>query len=177
MGLDITAYSKLETPDPLVRKVLDKLLLTDNREEVFEFSERHIASPDNWIGDMQPGKYYETSKTETFDFRAGSYSVYNTYRKMISECFLDATQNEVWDNEKKFEGKPFYEQVNFSDCEGFIGPEVSAKLAGDYKKGRDKWYEYLRESGETQIEYYMSKYDQWTKAFELASDGGFVWFC
>ena len=177
MGLDITAYSKLESVDPLVQKVRQRLLVQDDEDEIYEFTPSHISSPNNRIGDMKPGKYYVTPATVTLDFRAGSYSGYNTYRKMISECFLDTTQNEVWDNEKKFEGKPFYEQVNFSDCEGFIGPEASAKLAVDYKEGRDQWYEYLRESGETQIEYYMSKYDQWTKAFELASDGGFVWFC
>jgi hypothetical protein len=176
MGLDITAYSKLEILDPRVQRARERLFIPQD-DPVYEFTDHHVNSPNNWMRDMKPGKYYETPDTETLDFRAGSYSGYNAYRKMISECFLGVTQDEVWNNEKQYEGKPFYEQVNFSDCEGFIGPEVSAKLAKDYKEGRTQWYEYLRESGENRIEYYMSRYDLWTEAFELASDDGFVWFC
>ena len=177
MGLDITAYSKLQVLTPEEIKASERSIgvRVDFGEEVITLSDSQIKSPNNWIRDMSPGTYYQSPKTEEYSFRAGSYSGYGTYRKMLSECFLGARPEEVWRNESVYRGQPFYEQVNFSDCEGFIGPEFSAKLAEDYEEGRDQWYEYLKESGE-EIEYYMARYDNWTKAFQVASDDGFVWY-
>jgi hypothetical protein len=180
MGLDITAFSKLQVLTPEETKAAERSIgvQIDLGESVYHFTERDIKSPNNWIRDMSPGTYYESAETREYDFRAGSYSGYGAYRRMLSECFLGASPEEVWRNQSIYRGQPFYEQVNFSDCEGFIGPEFSAKLAEDYEEGRDQWYEYLKESGEapSEIEYYMARYDNWTKAFKVASEGGFVWF-
>ena len=33
---------------------------------------------------------------------------------------------------------PFWELINFSDCEGVIGPKTSAKLAGDFAAFQEK---------------------------------------
>jgi|LakMenEpi03Aug12_release.lakeMendotaPanAssembly.Ray.scaffolds.fasta_scaffold13684_9 hypothetical protein len=180
MGLDITAFSKLQVLTPEEVKAAERSVgvQIDLGESVYHFTQRDINSPDNWIRDMVPGTYYQSPKTEEYDFKAGSYSGYSAYRRMLSECFLGALPEEVWSNQSIYRGQPFYEQVNFSDCEGFIGPEFSAKLAEDYEEGRDQWYEYLKESGEgaNWVELHMARYDNWTKAFKVASDGGFVWF-
>lgn len=182
MGLDITAYSKLQVLTPEEIKASERSIgvLVDFGEEVITLSDSQIKSPNNQIRDMAPGTYYRSAETEEYDFRAGSYSGYGAYRKMLSECFLGARPEEVWRNESVYRGQPFFEQVNFSDCEGFIGPEVSAKLHEDYEEGRDQWYEFLKElyaGDEDGIKWrMMSIYDNWTKAFEVASDDGFVWY-
>jgi hypothetical protein len=181
MGLDISAYSKLTSVDHEFLKIRERVpgVFSQLGEEIYDITKSMIDSPNNWIQDMEPGSYYESADTEVLDFRAGSYSGYNEYRKLLSECFLGVQPNELWTNERRYEGKPFYEQINFSDCEGFIGPKVSAKLHEDYKKGRDQWYEFLRESfggGVEEIKWRMDQYDNWTKAFGIAADGGLVWY-
>lgn len=177
MGLDITAYSKLQVLTPKEIKASERSIgvRVDFGEEVITLSDSQIKSPNNWIRDMSPGTYYQSPETEEYSFGAGSYSGYGTYRKMLAECFLGVTPEGVWKNESVYKGQPFFEQVNFSDCDGFIGPEVSAKLHEDYNAGRNEWYDYLVESGE-EVEYYMPRYDNWTKAFKVASDEGFVWY-
>lgn len=181
MGLDITAYSKLKTVDSEFLKIRERIpgVFGKLGEEVYEFTKSMVDSPNNWIQDMEPGTCYQSKDTVEFDFRAGSYGGYNDYRNKLSECFLNVQSNEVWTNERRYEGKPFYEQINFSDCEGFIGPKVSAKLHEDYKRGRDQWYEFLKElyaGDDEEIKWGMAIYDNWTKAFGIASDEGLVWF-
>jgi len=182
MGLDITAYSNLRAIDPEFERIRDRVpgVFGQLGEETCTFTQAQVDSPNNWISDMDPGTYYETPETEVLDFRAGSYSGYNDYRRMLSECFLNVPPDNVWANERAYIDKPFYEQINFSDCEGFIGPKVSAKLFEDYKKGRAKWEAFLKDSfGSDQEEksWRLNLYDKWTRAFELAADDGIVWFC
>jgi hypothetical protein len=179
MGLDITALSKIRVEDHNMIKLKELLSMpVEEEKELYTFTENQIGSANNWIKDMEPGRYFKTEETEEFDFRAGSYSGYGEYRMLISECFLGVTPRLVWENPKKYEGMPFYEQVDFSDCEGFIGPAVSAKLAKDYREGKDQWIDYIRSKFDGMVNYdhYIQKYDAWTKAFELASDNGIVWF-
>ena len=183
MGLDISAYSYLRQKEVFtdanrnIQRFAERSLpQIRSEEELINITKSMIDRPDQYrVQDMQEGPYYETIRTKEFNFRAGSYSGYNTYRKMLSECFLGVTQDEVWANESQYEGKPFYEQVNFSDCEGFIGPEVSAKLAKDYRDGRARWLEYLNGRMED-VGYYIEVYDKWTRAFELASQDGVLCF-
>lgn len=63
---------------------------------------------------------------------------------------------------------PFSEQINFSDCEGTIGPVVSAKLAKDYAE--------FAEKAEAVDGYFWEKYQEWQVAFQLAADNGAVKF-
>jgi len=93
MGLDITAYSKLQVLTPEETKAAERSVgvQIDLGESVYHFTDRDIKSPNNWIRDMSPGTYYQSPKTEEYSFRAGSYSGYGTYRRMLAECFLGAS--------------------------------------------------------------------------------------
>ena len=106
--------------------------------------------------------YYRVA--ETFGFRAGSYSGFNTWRNELAQLTGAASAQEVWG--RGAQPGPFVELINFSDCEGCIGPLTSAKLAADFAAFQDKvghgWF------GE--------QYARWRKAFEMAADGGFVEF-
>lgn len=175
MGLDISAYSKMA-------RVQDEVAATMNEDQIFEMDCVIITDghkKDSRIDDMQSGFYTPDEGSECHDFRAGSYSGYNDYRNKLAECFLNASDRVVWANPDLFEGKPFYEQVDFSDCEGYMGPLVSAKLHQDYVNGREQWVKWLNESGQSEdnVEWYLTRYDHWTKAFGLAADGGILRFC
>jgi hypothetical protein len=72
------------------------------------------------------------------------------------------------DEDGSIKVKPFYELINFSDCEGIIGPEVSTKLYNDFVK-----FEVVAKNEE---EYFYRKYKDWMKAFKVASNKGVVSF-
>jgi len=114
------------------------------------------------------------------DFRAGSYSSYSAWREQLAILagYPEGTSREedrefrhslsAWNNAEKTKGLPFWELIDFSDCEGTIGPVVSAKLAKDFAEQQPK--------ADAIGGYFLEKYNQWRHAFELASDGGAVVF-
>ena len=63
---------------------------------------------------------------------------------------------------------PFYELINFTDCDGTIGPEVAAKLARDFAE----WDERAQVVGG---EWYEA-YAEWRRCFEFAAHTGAVRF-
>ncbi|WP_416186824.1 DNA cytosine methyltransferase [Enterobacter roggenkampii] len=63
---------------------------------------------------------------------------------------------------------PFYELINFSDCEGFIGTAVATKLLADFKTFHDK----AEEIGDR----FFEQYKHWQSAMEMASSNGCISF-
>jgi hypothetical protein len=186
MGLDITAYSNIkfsEEQDP------------DNYDNIRVW--KNSRFPNHC--ELEEGSYEETPLTEAHHFRAGSYSGYNRFRDILAQCTLGVTAEAVWADDLKYGDRPFYNLINFSDCDGIIGPKYSAKLYRDFVDNRERFERNLRQeidfTKETQdplalepefildieldegsIEYYIELYDHWTRAFELAKDDGLVQF-
>lgn len=184
MGLDISAYSEIQ---------------------IVKFSKRHSDSRydkgwhDGIINphfphavplEMRPHNYIvfdlaEGSKSYTFS--AGSYSGYGLFRSTLAGAFLGTKdlymardeENGDWDLVHNSEGKPFYEMINFSDCDGvFLGP-VCEKLYNDFKANREHYTFALSENNPYpawEVSYFMRKYDDFTKAFNLARQNGIVVF-
>lgn len=111
---------------------------------------------------------YKVNGTST-GFRAGSYSGYNIWREQLSKAILGVDPLVVWNNLDNFKGAPFVELINFSDCEGYIGPIVSTKLLADFKQ---HWTDFSALADT----YSGAKYNDWLEGFELAADNGFVEF-
>jgi hypothetical protein len=115
--------------------------------------------------------------TQSHGFRAGSYSGYNWWREQLSKFGLDRTPESVWSN-KRLAGSPFVELIDFSDCEGSIGPQTSAKLFDDFLAYEDQvagWAQHAIPE-EDNRSYFVETYADWQRAFELAADFGFVIF-
>lgn len=119
----------------------------------------------------QPESVIETDEDwpSSGSFRAGSYSGYNEWRRMLCIAVLGVQPEEVWANQEKYEGRPFNELICFSDCEGTRNAEVSKKLAKDFEEFRNR-------ACNGQDEYFIEKYNEWAKAFKIASNNGFVVF-
>lgn len=167
MGLDITAASKIELiPDAPVD--LDAFHIGANPDE---FADRADG--------LKPGLYRSHAE---LNFRAGSYSGYNAWREQLAELagypaqpanFGDAVRGRppkehsagAW----SATSGPFWELINFSDCEGVIGPRTSAKLAKDFADHQAK-------ADAHPDEWFRDLYAMWRRAFELASDAGAVDF-
>jgi hypothetical protein len=173
MGLDITAYSK-------VRKLQDLPRLEDGDIDWDEIGDEKIivtANPDfhERAEGIEEGLY--ACDGEKHCFRAGSYGGYNTFRNMLAQVGMGAADFEVWGQPGTYSGEPFFELVNFSDCEGMIGPKTCAKLYQDFLSLKDTFYAQMDAGGdESYAEYYKQKYEDWTEAFRIGQDAGFVDF-
>ena len=169
MGLDIVAYRQL-TPIQCARY-----------DECWK-EHAHIRSN----GENFPGRDEGVARgcheyAEEFCFHAGSYSGYNHWRERLAELAeypLVAHPGEHHKGEEsraaaawsgKVSSGPFYELIDFSDCEGTIGPIVAKKLAADFAL-------YQERANAREDEYWRERYADWSKAFEMAADGGAVCF-
>lgn len=166
MGLDITAYEKLT----YVRPYTDGEDVSYPDEVGLYYACRvdceHCAAA---AGRTQPGVY--TIDGERQDFRAGSYSGYNFWRRKLAEL-VGVTDKGVWDGTET--APAFGELINFSDCEGYIGPDVSSKLAQDFADWQGRAEEFSQGLGSFDGQYWIERYNEWRKAFELASTDGAV---
>jgi hypothetical protein len=103
-------------------------------------------------------------------FRVGSYSGYNHWREELAKGggypkYADSYAEGAWNH---YDNGPFWELINFSDCEGFIGPKTSLKLFKDFEKYEKEF--------EPHNEYFKKIYDNFKEAFKVASENGVVDF-
>jgi hypothetical protein len=107
-----------------------------------------------------------------FTFQAGSYMYYSKWRNQLAEMAGLGSAEAVRTNPEK-KGLPFVELIDFSDCEGVIGPKVAAKLAKDFAD-----YEFSASAFavESEDDFFLALYREWRRAFEWAADGGMVYF-
>jgi hypothetical protein len=187
MGLDITAYSNLKH----IGKHEFDPLLNEGEPGPHCYYENHVQAyaydsfPDSFRGlpvigtehhgssaFLASGCYEITPKTETHGFRAGSYSGYGQWRQNLASQFNPAAlylDRKGPGMAKPDPELPFYELIWFADNEGCIGPEAAADLLADFREHADKYVDPYDGYG-------RQKYDDWTRAFELASASGLVEF-
>jgi hypothetical protein len=171
MGLDISAYSELEKIDSVDE---DGELVIPGKGYAYRLPNVTTLS-DSPVFPQQAEHYANTpysaySYKEAVEFRAGSYSGYNNWRHLLAKLA-------GYSDEDAFRGlaknRPFNELVNFSDCEGIIGPKTSAKLAKDFAafdEAARKW------PNDQDCAWFYEKYAEWHKAFVLAANNGAVEF-
>jgi hypothetical protein len=167
MGLDISAYSHI--------KVLENVLFDEDGDPVDENGKllqidkcfQPLINPHypKHAGNIEDKAAY--GYEQTFGFRAGSYSGYNLWRDSLAQLARYRSAEDVWNN-PGLEG-PFVELIHFSDCEGVIGAEISAKLSKDFADFDDQ-----AKTHAIGPFYYL--YEKWRDAFALAAQDGAVEF-
>ena len=175
MGLDITSYEHVALVEEVHALEDSEGNYCGDPEEYGGQDHVRVYSPDfpDSLGSLQHDKCY-LATGDTFGFRAGSYSGHGQFRAALCEAALGVPPENVWEDPDEFRGKPFYELINFSDCEGAIGPEVCAKLAADFQ--RERAVRDALEAKDLPGDWYVQKFDDWQRAFELAADTGLVQF-
>ena len=181
MGLDVVAYGDMVE--------VEKEAWADIPEsELFE-----VAYNRDWCivyeGFGFPGSLYPIKEgvpytaEDTFDFRAGSYGGYANFRDWLAEMAGYDSAEAVWEacSTGPFYG-PFVELINFSDCEGVLGTAIAAKLFKDFQdhatQAEDWAYATLAAGDDKEnADFFTEKYEEWRKAFEIASNYGCVVFC
>lgn len=126
-----------------------------------------LTSDEQWI---KGGCFEITPETETHGFRAGSYGGYGQWRQDLASQFNPAPLS--FDRGPRMAKPdpelPFYELIWFADNEGCIGPDAARDLLADFREHATAYAPPQVWSGE--------KYQDWTRAFELAANGGLVQF-
>jgi hypothetical protein len=178
MGLDVTAYSRLKPvgqheKDPAKNEGepggINDWCYYDNHVQVFAYD----TFPQSFRGipilgaDRQfllGGCYEITAATQEERFHAGSYSGYNMWRDYLRSQF----------NPRQEPDLPFYELIFFADNEGSIGPDAARDLLTDFREHANRYDP--PGSIQPECDYYRQKYASWTRACELAADGGLIRF-
>jgi hypothetical protein len=166
MGLDITAWAHVELIEAITIKAANAC---KPRHPLYD--QDGVTMLYHWSAirsDGLPEGFYRTSD-ECHAFGAGSYSGYNTWREQLASL-VGTTPERVWAG--KDEPTAFYELINFADNEGFIGPKTSAKLHADFVAHYDMARSFIVEDRD----WFLRKYCDWMKAFEIAAKGGVVKF-
>lgn len=171
MGLDITAYSRLE----LVGKHTDGWCEDEDHVSAYAYDSfpasfrgiEVVATDQNLL---LGGCYAVTPQTKTHRFRAGSYGGYNRWREDLARQF-NPYRHDV-DGGQPDPDLPFYELIWFADNEGCIGELAAIELLTDF---REHALAYAPPDTDY-LGHYRERYADWTRAFELAADGGLVDF-
>lgn len=160
MGLDITAYEK-------VARIVDG---DEGRGwRVWDGNFPGRCAP------LEPG-YYENAGDDwcVYTFGAGSYLGYSAWRVELSRFALGCEPEQVW-KAGDTHGGPFVELINFTDCDGSIGPTVAAKLARDFAGHEERAVAFADSLGAYGSRF-ADLYRDFRRAFELAARGGVVIF-
>jgi hypothetical protein len=158
MGLDCTAYSDI-TRVPDKEHDADGVPIDDRVQ-----ADVHPHFTEQALGLINGAVY---SYADAMGFRAGSYGSYNQWRRELAGI-AGYTPEALWEGQVP-DDVPFASLVNFSDCEGVIGPVVSKRLLTEFET-------FDSIASEQMSSYDYEKYKTWTKAFRMAANNGFVDF-
>lgn len=156
MGLDVSVYQNIKVRD-----------LEDEDDYDYEF-QAFVPAPqwEHKIKNLNNGAYYTGDSVG--DLRSGYGSHYG-FRVALCEIMY-RTENE-WIHGELNENMPFYELIDFSDCEGCLDWEISEKLYNDFISNHEAAMRYFKVKPN-----FKDKYIEWTEIFRLGKDKGVVSF-
>ena len=180
MGLDVSAASHLRYVGPIPsdeeREKLEEDLSAQGKDswDVYFFVYGNGSSHKAQLAGTKPGMYALTERSEQHSFRAGSYSGYNLWRRMLSQFAHGVDPEVIWESPRRYRGKAFVELIDFTDCDGRIGTETSKKLAQDFSDNAKRAADYAStaENGD----YFWEVYQEFAQAFALAAQDGALAF-
>jgi len=178
MGLDIAAYSRCRFLEIMSRDQYEKRYDNLSGPE----SDRHVYVYQNdpeFTSRLAPLVVAEYPDVAVYhvdgaimSFRAGGYAGYNIWRDNLCQMANDVSTNAVWGtrDDPDTRALPFYELIDFSDCEGTIGSLAAKELLGDFVKYADEAKAHDDARG------FLEKYQRWHEACYLAADDGMIRF-
>lgn len=145
MGLDIVAYTYL-TP------------ASGTGEDFLTFE----PDPDfpNRADEFRTDQFYDY-KSETW-FSMGSYTAYGQFRTELAEKLAKIPEGEYYEGRKG----PFWQMINFSDCDGVLGTESCQRLMADFQEYASRKHLITDQD----------RYNKMQQAVTLGAQGGCVVF-
>lgn len=180
MGLKVTGYRGINKLDALF--TIDGEPVNPHTRELYD--QFFIAYINDDFPEQAYGLEHKTvySFTECEVFPVGSYRLYNKWREQLAklvgypavtsrlESYTEPVDVSHYEGAFEMDSGPFLELVCFSDCDGIIGTQVSAKLACDFAE----WDERAKATEDT---WFYRGYVGFRKCFDMAADNGAVVFC
>lgn len=165
MGLDIQTYSEVTRLGDITEACRDGECGHDlHIWEQPHYAERMAPLTEGaYVGDAGPS------------FRAGSYGGYNWWREQLARL-IGQTPDAIWSNPDAHKDTPFVELIDFSDCDGQIGPDAARELAKDFAEWEERAMEFKTDDPDAD-DYWRGRYKLFKEAFEQAAEGGVVVFC
>jgi hypothetical protein len=159
MGLDIAAYSKVfreeDRPDLVRLQALGIFqldhVLTIQHEGPFQFS-------------IEQGKYWRGPDSVEKEWRVGSYSGYNSFKRELAGLF-------GWNGDG-----PFGLLFRSDDSTAVFGTAACRELLAAFEQGLSEAERYFHQ-GEDQHGDFIRVYTQLLDSFRLGADEGVVYFC
>lgn len=175
MGLDVTAYKGLtkldcvfdadgEPIDPATREPIDEYFRSHGTNE--------FPGRDEGIESGAVYRYDESLAGPSL-----GYGGYNRWREELARLAgYEPTPHTRWGQTEMLHAAacwsgatgPFAELINFTDCDGVIGPVVAARLLTDFKA--------FDERAQAIGEAFYAVYREFTECFEMAAQDGAVSF-
>lgn len=176
MGLDITSYRKISKMAGV--NYVDGEVVDSESGQFVDCDLVAYVNPDfpGRNDGVEDGQAYDAE--DQFGFRAGGYGWYNHWRDELAKISgwpkgSYEQYGKEWESYAasawKATSGPFWEIINFSDCEGVIGPETSKKLFEDFTA-------FDEAAKHSNYPNFYQIYRDFRKAFEMAADGGAVRF-
>ena len=153
MGLNISAYSNIRF---LHNNIGDS-------KGAYLYVNEHFKDRADGLVDG----YYDFD--EEYYFRAGSYSGHSKCRELAAKALGFTVIEEYWD--ECTPETPLYDLLNFSDCEGTIGPLCAKRLYESITKHKTR---ILERVGENQ--YFLGWLEDFQRAAKLAMQNGAISF-
>ena len=164
MGLDTRVYDNV--------KIADFIKIED--EDDYDFI-TYVASP-SWdfkIKNLEKDRKYNGDRVSLDDI-AYSYGTHNRFRehliKMMRRNDLVDYKGEIaWDALVKENRLPFYDFINFSDCEGVLDWEINEKIYKDFNDWHNEAKEYFEQDS-----WAYRNYKSWLSSFDNGRKVGSV---
>ncbi len=136
-----------------------------------------------FLDGLRLGCYTAAGEKKVF---GGDWESLEQWAELLSYAVHGTRPETFWGDEAQ-QGQAFAEVIAFATMQGYevIGPLTSRKLAADFaayegeiegklrqviaRRDLNRWF------NESDISAWLVWYQDWKKAFELASDGGFVY--
>lgn len=175
MGLDITAYSNVKRLHAHVNED-GEAIYDASGQEVAEYWFHVWKNPEfpGRADDLIDGAVYTYEDCTGHGIGYGGYYWWRNELAALSGYPIAEHSVSFGREANHFGGAlnaesgPFYELINFSDCEGFIGTEVATKLLSDFKE----FYDRAEEIGGK----FFEQFKYWKSAMEMASKNGCISF-
>ena len=180
MGLDVTGYKRTV---PVKEHEARAIMEAEDPREAADLFGAHVPTiMDKEFPGRSEGLWLDTPylAEEEYGFAMGSYSAYNWWRAQLAKLVGIDDLHRWWrENDVATVEGPFAELLHFSDCEGTLGPEASRRLARDFAEWQERATEFAAKivsSDPDDGPWWIKKYGQMRRAFELGAQEGYVEF-
>lgn len=177
MGLDISAYSGIKKLDATIND--DGEAIDNKTLEALPWDGSWFTP---WVNPDFPGRADEIESGAVYSYEdctghgigyGGHYWWRDQLAKVASYPLTEQTQYGKtqychFAGALAARGGPFYELINFSDCDGVIGTVVCKKLAADFAA--------FAEKAELEGGSFYENYQYWREALDMASNNGCIRF-